>query len=63
MGLQYLVGGIMSTEYGHVTILRIIQTVLSALRILGIILPNESWDKEYQQIRKRCEEMVDNLRE
>ncbi len=61
VGLQYLVGGIMSTEYGHVTILRIIQTVLSALRILGIILPNESWDKEYQQIRRRCDEMLNNL--
>lgn len=65
VGLQYLLGGIMSTGYGHVTILRVIQTVLSTLRILGVILPEESggWDKKYQQIRRKCEEMVDNLRD
>ena len=65
VGLQYLVGGFMSTSLGHVTILRIIQTVLSTLRILGVILLEESggWDKKYQQIRGKCEEMVDNLRD
>ena len=63
VGLEYLFGGIMSAERGHVTIIRILQTVLSALRILGIILPEESgrWDKEYQQISKKCDELVDNL--
>lgn len=63
VGLQYLLGGIMSTGYGHVVILRITQIALSALRILGVILPEESgnWDKEYQQIRRSCDEMINNL--
>ena len=63
VGLQFLLGGIMSTGYGHVTILRIIQTVLSALRILGIILPEESgrWDENYQQIQRSHDEMLNNL--
>lgn len=63
VGLQGVFGGLMSTRRGHVTIIGIIQTVLSALRILGVILPEESgrWDKKYQQIRRRCDEMVDNL--
>ncbi len=63
VGLEYFFGGLMSAERGHITVIRIIQTVLSALRILGIILPEESgsWDKKYQQISRRCEEMVDNL--
>ena len=63
VGLEYLLGGFMSAELGHVTVIRILQTVLSALRILGVILPEESgsWDKEYQQISRRCNAMVDNL--
>jgi len=63
VGLVYLVGGFMSSERGPWVIIRLLQTVLSALRIIGVILPEESgkWDKEYQQIRTRCEEMVDNL--
>jgi len=63
VGLQYLFGGIMATRYGHTTIIRLIQTVLSALRILGIILPEESgrWDEKYQQIQRKCGEMLNNL--
>jgi len=63
VGLQCVFGGLMSTRRGHVTIIRILQTVLSALRILGIIIHDESggWDKEYQQISRRCDEMVGNL--
>lgn len=63
VGLNYFFGGLMSSERGPAVIIRLLQTVLSALRILGVILPEESgsWDKKYQQIRTRCEEMVDNL--
>jgi len=63
VGLEYPFGGLMSAELGHVVVIRILQTVLSALRILGVILPEESgsWDKEYQKISKRCDEMGDNL--
>ena len=63
VGLQYVFGGLMSSERGPVVIIRLLQTVLSALRILGVILPEESgnWDKEYQKISIKCEEMVDNL--
>ncbi|MFC2022179.1 hypothetical protein ACFLTR_03095 [Chloroflexota bacterium] len=63
VGLTYLFGGLMSSERGPVVIVRLLQTVLSALRILGVILPEESgnWDKEYQQISKKCDEMVDSL--
>ena len=63
VGLEYLLGGVMSVELGHVTVIRILQTVLSALRILGVILPEESggWDKEYQEISRRCDAMVDDL--
>ncbi len=63
VGLECLFGGIMSTIRGHVVVIRILQTVLSALRILGIMLPEESgsWDKEYQRISRICDEMVDNL--
>lgn len=63
VGLVYLFGGLMSSERGPVVIIRLLQTVLSALRILGVILPEESgsWDKKYQQISRRCDEMVDNL--
>ncbi len=63
VGLEYLFGGFMSAELGHATVIRILQTVLSALRILGVILPEESggWEKEYQQISRRCDAMVDNL--
>ncbi len=63
VGLQYVFGGLMSSERGPVVIIRLLQTVLSALRILGVILPEESgnWDKEYLKISRKCEEMVDNL--
>ncbi len=63
VGLQYLVGGFISTSLGHVTLIRITQTVLSALRILGIIIHEESgrWDEEYQQIQRSCDEMIRNL--
>ena len=63
VGLDYSFGGLMSSERGPVVIIRLLQTVLSALRILGVILPEESgsWDKKYQQISTRCEEMVDKL--
>jgi hypothetical protein len=63
VGLEYLLGGVMSAELGHATVIRILQTVLSSLRILRVILPEESgsWDKEYQQISRRCDAMVDNL--
>jgi hypothetical protein len=63
VGLQCLFGGIMSTGYGHAVILRVLQTVLVALRILGAILPEESgrWNKEFQSIKKKCDEMVDTL--
>ena len=63
VGLVYLIGGFMSSERGPWVIIRLLQTVLSALRIIGVILPEESggWDKKYQQIRRRCDEMVDNL--
>ena len=63
VGLEYVLGGLMSAKRGHITIIRILQTVLSALRILGVVLPEESgnWDKEYRQISNKCDEMVDNL--
>ena len=63
VGLECVFGGIMSAKRGHATVIRILQTVLSALRILGVILREESgnWDKAYQQISKKCDEMVDNL--
>ena len=63
VGLEYVFGGIMSAKLGHVMVIRILQTVLNALRILGVILPEESgnWDKKYQQISNKCDQMVDNL--
>jgi hypothetical protein len=63
VGLECILGGFMSVELGHVTVIRILQTVLSALRISGVILPEESgsWDKEYQRISRRCDTMIDNL--
>jgi hypothetical protein len=63
VGLEYVFGGILSAKFGHVMIIRILQTVLSGLRILGVILHEESgnWDKKYQQISKKCDEMVDSL--
>ncbi|MFC1949558.1 hypothetical protein ACFLW0_05245 [Chloroflexota bacterium] len=63
VGLVYVFGGLMGSNFGHVVIIRIVQTVLSALRILGIIFHDEtgSWDKEYQEISKKCNEIVDNL--
>ena len=63
VGLTYLFGGLMSSERGPVVIVRLLQTVLSALRILGVMLPEESgsWDKKYQQISTRCDEMIDNF--
>lgn len=63
VGLEVRFGGLMSSIFGRVAIIRIIQTVLSALRILGVMFHEESgrWDKEYQQISKRCDEMIDNL--
>ena len=63
VGLVTVFGGLMSSEFGHAAIIRILQTVLSALRISGIIIHDEtgSWDKEYQTIRKKCDDMVDNL--
>jgi len=62
-GLEYSFGGLMGSKLGHVAIIRILQTVLSALRIIGVIVHDESggWDKEYQKISKRCDEMVDKL--
>lgn len=63
VGLEYIFGGVMGSELGHVVIIRILQTVLSALKIIGVIIHDESggWDKEYQKISKRCGEMVDDL--
>lgn len=63
VGIEYIFGGVMSAERGHITIIRILQTALSALRILGVILPEQSgsWDKKYQQISAKCDGMVDNL--
>ncbi len=63
VGLTTLFGGLMGSQYGHVAIIRLLQTVLSALRILGIISHEESgsWDKEYQIIREKCDDMVENL--
>ncbi len=64
VGVEYIFGGVMSTERGHVTIIRILQTTLSALRILGVVLSEQSgnWNKKYQQISARCNEMVDKLK-
>ena len=47
VGLECRFGGLMSTRRGHVTIIRILQTGLSALRMLGLIVPEQSgsWDK------------------
>ena len=63
VGLQCLFGGLMSTERGHITITRVLQTVLSALRFVGAIFNNtpEQWNKEYQRISKICDEIVDRL--
>jgi hypothetical protein len=63
VGLEYVFGGLMGSKLGHVVIIRILQTVLSALRILGVIVHDESggWDAEYQKISKKCDEMVDRL--
>ena len=63
VGLGHVFGGLMGSKLGHVAIIRIIQTVLSALRILGVIVHDESggWDAEYQEITKKCDEMVDKL--
>lgn len=62
-GLQCVFGDLMSPRIGHVTVIRILQTMLNALMILGIIIHDQSgsWDKEYQKISRRCKEMVDNL--
>ena len=63
VGLVYLLDGLMSSERGPAVIIRLLQTVLSALRIIGVIIHDESggWDKEYQKISKMCSGVVDNL--
>jgi len=63
VGLEFVFGGIMSSKLGHVTIIRLLQTVLSGLRILGVIIDDESggWDKEYRRISAKCKEMVGSL--
>lgn len=64
VGLEVTLGGIMSAELGRVVILRVLQTVLSALLILGVLIIDETggWDKEYQRISKQCHEMLTNSR-
>ncbi len=63
VGLGIVLGGIMSASLGRVAIISVLQTVLSALTILGRILHDASgeWDKEMQRIRERCEGMVDEF--
>jgi len=63
VGLEFVFGGVMSQQLGQVYITRLIQTLLSALRILGVMFPEESggWDKKHQQIRRRCDEIVDKF--
>jgi hypothetical protein len=63
IGLEYVFGGLMGSRLGHATIVRALQTVLSALMILGVIVHEESgvWDAEYEGISRRCDEMVDGL--
>jgi hypothetical protein len=63
VGLEYIFGGLMSSKRGHITIIRLIQTVLSALKIIQVIIHEESgaWDKEYQRISKKCDELIRNL--
>ena len=53
----------MGLGLGHATIIRVLQTVLSALRILRVIVHEESgqWDTEYQKISGKCDEMVDKI--
>lgn len=62
-GLEYTFGGLMGSKLGHVAIIRILQTVLSGLRIIGVIMHDESggWDKKYKKISERCDEMIDIL--
>jgi hypothetical protein len=59
VGLQCIFGGIMSTTLGHVVILCILQTVLSVLKILGVMFPEESgeWEKEFDRINSKKDEI------
>jgi len=63
VGLGILFGGLMGSGFGYIAIIRVVQTVLSALKIIRVIIPEESgnWDKEYQRISDISNEMVNNL--
>ena len=63
VGLECRIGGVLSNELGHASVIRVLQTVLSALRVLAVVLPEKSggWEREYQQISARCNAMIDNL--
>jgi hypothetical protein len=64
VGLEYVFGGLIGPKLGHVAIIRILQTVLGALRILGVIVYDESggFNNEYQKISKKCDEMISELK-
>ena len=63
VGLEYLIGGVISNELGHATVIRVLQTVLSALKILAVVLPEQSgrWEREYKRISAGCNAMIDDL--
>lgn len=60
VGLEPVFGGLMSSTTGRIVIIRILQSVLSALRILGVILVEQSgkWEEDYKRISARHKELL-----
>jgi len=63
VGLKPILGGIMSPALGRVVILRVLQCVLSALKIIGAIFREQSgaWEREYKRIVTRQKEILSKL--
>jgi len=63
VGLKPILGGIMSPALGRVVILRLLQCVLSALKIIGVIFKEQSgtWEKEYKRIVTLRNEILSKL--
>lgn len=63
VGLEPVFGGLLSSVRGRIVVLRVLQSVLSTLRILGYIVAEQSgaWNKDYERIKSASDRLLEQL--
>jgi len=65
VGLEPIFGGFLSHAYGRTVIAVLVKDIITALRILGSVVAEESgkWNEDFEKVKASADELVNALKD